>query len=41
MKPSVVFSQHRDAIRRLVLESGMTNPHLFRSALANWPSGLM
>jgi predicted nucleotidyltransferase len=33
MKPSVVFAQHRDTIRRLVLESGMTNPRLFGSAL--------
>jgi len=33
MKPSEVFSQHREAIRRIVLESGMTNPRLFGSAL--------
>ncbi len=33
MKPSEVFAQHRDTIRRLVLESGMTNPRLFGSAL--------
>jgi len=33
MKPSEVFSQHRDTIRRIVLESGMTNPRLFGSAL--------
>jgi len=33
MKPSEAFAQHRDTIRRLVLESGMTNPRLFGSAL--------
>jgi predicted nucleotidyltransferase len=33
MKPSEVFAQHRDTIRRLILESGMTNPRLFGSAL--------
>jgi predicted nucleotidyltransferase len=33
MKPSVVFAQHRDTIRRLVHEAGMTNPRLFGSAL--------
>jgi predicted nucleotidyltransferase len=33
MKPSEVFSQHRETIRRIVLESGMTNPRLFGSAL--------
>jgi len=33
MKPSEAFIQHRDTIRRLVLESGMTNPRLFGSAL--------
>jgi predicted nucleotidyltransferase len=33
MKPSEVFAQHRDTIRRLVLESGMTNPRLFGSVL--------
>jgi predicted nucleotidyltransferase len=33
MKPSVVFTQHRDTIRRIVLESGMANPRLFGSAL--------
>jgi predicted nucleotidyltransferase len=33
MKPSEVFAQHRDTIRRIVLESGMTNPRLFGSAL--------
>jgi predicted nucleotidyltransferase len=29
MKPSEAFAQHRETIRRLVLESGMTNPRLF------------
>jgi predicted nucleotidyltransferase len=33
MKPSEVFQLHRDTIRKLVLESGMTNPRLFGSAL--------
>jgi predicted nucleotidyltransferase len=33
MKPSEVFSQHRETIRQIVLESGMTNPRLFGSAL--------
>ena len=33
MKPSEVFAQHRDIIRELVLQSGMTNPRLFGSAL--------
>ncbi len=33
MKPSEVFAQHRDTIRRIVLESGMTNPRLFGSVL--------
>jgi predicted nucleotidyltransferase len=33
MKPSEAFAQHRETIRRLVLESGMTNPRLFGSAL--------
>jgi hypothetical protein len=33
MKPSEAFAQHRDTIRRLVLEHGMTNPRLFGSAL--------
>jgi len=33
MKPSEAFAQHRDTIRRIVLESGMTNPRLFGSAL--------
>lgn len=33
MKPSEVFLQHREDIRRIVLESGMTNPRLFGSVL--------
>ena len=33
MKPSEVFAQHRDVIRELVLQSGMTNPRLFGSVL--------
>jgi len=33
MKPSEAFAQHRDTIRRIVLESGMANPRLFGSAL--------
>ncbi len=33
MRPSVVFAQHREIIRRLVAEHGMGNPRLFGSAL--------
>lgn len=33
MKPSEVLSRHRETICRLVLESGMSNPRLFGSAL--------
>ncbi len=33
MKPSAVFEQHRETIRRLVAEHGMSNPRLFGSAL--------
>jgi predicted nucleotidyltransferase len=33
MKPSEAFAQHRDTIRQIVIESGMTNPRLFGSAL--------
>jgi hypothetical protein len=33
MKPSQAFAQHRDTIRRLVHEHGMSNPRLFGSAL--------
>jgi uncharacterized protein len=32
MRPSEVLPEHRDAIRRMVLESGMANPRLFGSA---------
>jgi len=31
MRPLEVFNQHRDAIRRMVLTSGMSNPRLFGS----------
>jgi hypothetical protein len=31
MRPSEVLPEHRDAIRRMVLESGMANPRLFGS----------
>lgn len=31
MKPSEVLPRHRDAIRRMVIESGMANPRLFGS----------
>jgi uncharacterized protein len=33
MRPSEVFAQHRDTIRQLVTEHGMTNPRLFGSVL--------
>jgi predicted nucleotidyltransferase len=33
MRPSEVLPEHRDAIRRMVLESGMANPRLFGSVL--------
>jgi uncharacterized protein len=33
MRPSEVLPQHRETIRRIVLESGMTNPRLFGSVL--------
>ena len=33
MRPSEAFVQHRETIRRLVAEHGMTNPRLFGSAL--------
>jgi predicted nucleotidyltransferase len=33
MKPSVAFEQHRETIRRLVADHGMSNPRLFGSAL--------
>jgi uncharacterized protein len=31
MRPSEVLPRHRDAIRRMVLDSGMANPRLFGS----------
>lgn|ERR1017187_1250110 len=33
MRSSEVLSQHRDTIRRLVLQSGMANPRLFGSVV--------
>jgi predicted nucleotidyltransferase len=33
MRPSEVLPQHRDIIRQLVLEAGMTNPRVFGSVL--------
>ena len=33
MRPSQVLPQHRDAIRRMVLASGMANPRLFGSVI--------
>jgi hypothetical protein len=33
MRPSEILSQHRDAIRQLVLASGMANPRVFGSVL--------
>lgn len=33
MRPSETLSQHRDAIRRMVVESGMANPRLFGSVV--------
>ncbi len=33
MKPSAVFVEHRETIRRLVADHGMSNPRLFGSAL--------
>ncbi len=33
MRPSEVLPLHRDAIRRLVLNSGMANPRLFGSVV--------
>lgn len=33
MRPSEVLTHHRDAIRRMVLSSGMTNPRLFGSVI--------
>jgi uncharacterized protein len=31
MRPSEILPQHRDAIRQIVLDSGMANPRLFGS----------
>jgi len=33
MRPSEVLPKHRDAIRRMVLNSGMANPRLFGSVI--------
>ena len=33
MKPSEVLPKHRETIRRLVLQAGMTNPRVFGSVL--------
>jgi predicted nucleotidyltransferase len=33
MRPSEVLTQHRDEIRRMVLNSGMANPRLFGSVV--------
>jgi hypothetical protein len=33
MRPSQLLPQHRDAIRRMVLDSGMSNPRLFGSVV--------
>jgi uncharacterized protein len=33
MRPSEVLPQHREAIRRLVLQSGMANPRVFGSVV--------
>ena len=33
MRPSEVLPQHREAIRQMVLDSGMANPRLFGSVL--------
>jgi hypothetical protein len=33
MRPSEILPQHRDAIRRMVLDSGMANPRLFGSVV--------
>lgn len=33
MRPSEVLPEHRDAIRRMVLDSGMANPRLFGSVV--------
>jgi len=33
MRPSEVLPRHRDAIRRMLLDSGMANPRLFGSVV--------
>src|SRR5580698_6241546 len=33
MRPSEVLPQHRDTIRRMVLDSGMANPRIFGSVV--------
>ena len=33
MRPSQLLPQHREAIRRMVLDSGMSNPRLFGSVV--------
>jgi predicted nucleotidyltransferase len=33
MKPSDVLPQHRETIRKLVLEAGMANPRVFGSVV--------
>ena len=33
MRPSEVLPKHRDAIRQMVLKSGMANPRLFGSVI--------
>jgi predicted nucleotidyltransferase len=33
MRPSEVLPKHRDTIRQLVMQAGMTNPRLFGSVL--------
>ena len=33
MRPSEVLTEHRDAIRQMVLESGMANPRFFGSVV--------
>jgi predicted nucleotidyltransferase len=33
MRPSEILPKHRDAIRRMVLDSGMANPRLFGSVV--------
>jgi predicted nucleotidyltransferase len=33
MRPSEILPRHREAIRQIVLQSGMENPRLFGSVL--------